>query len=147
MIISKPKPGTIFSIVLFALPLLAVAIYGFYILKTGQTSWYHYLYMIGFGPVALGLILRQIFGYKTISIGKDKLTISFLLKRTKIIHSLKHLKQWSETSIKTPSGNYKQLEVIFENQGKVVMSMQEHTEYHQVIKYLKKKHARKMTSC
>ncbi len=131
---------------MFALPLLAVAVYGFYVLKTEQTSWYHYLYMIGFGPIALGLILRQIFGYKTISIGKDKLTISFLLKHKKIIHSLKQLKQWSEIAIKTPSGNYKQLEIIFEDQRKVVMSMQEHTEYHQVVKYLKKKYSRKMAS-
>lgn len=131
---------------MFALPLMAVAVYGFYVLKTGQTSWYHYLYMIGFGPVALGLILRQIFGYKTISIGKDKLIISFLLRRKKITHFLKQLKQWGETSIKTPSGNYKELEVVFEDQRKVVISMQEHTEYHQVIKYLKKKHSRKMIS-
>ena len=129
---------------MFALPLMAVAIYGFYVLRTGQTSWYHYLFMIGLGPLALGLILRQIFGYKTISIGKDKLTISFLLKRKKITHSLKQLQQWNETNIKTPSGNYKQLELIFDGKHKVGMSMQEHTEYHQVVKYLKKKHSRKM---
>ena len=146
MIISKPKPSTIFSIMMFALPLLAAGIYGVYILKTGKALWYHYLYMIGFGPVALGLILRQIFGYKTISIGKDKITISSLLKRKNVIHSLKQLQQWNETNIKTPSGNYKQLEVVFEDQRKVVISMQEHTEYHQVIKYLKKKHSRKMIS-
>ena len=144
MIISKPKPSTIFSILMFALPLMAVAVYGFYILKTGTTSWYHYLFMIGFGPIALGLILRQIFGYKTISIGKDRLTISFLLKRKKVIYSLKLLQQWSETSIKTPSGNYKQLELVFDGKQKIGMSMQEHTEYHQVVKYLKKKHSRKM---
>ena len=129
---------------MFALPLMAVAIYGFYILKTGTTSWYHYLFMLGFGPIALGLILRQIFGYKTISIGKDRLTISFLLKRKKVIYSLKQLQQWSETSIKTPSGNYKQLELVFDGKQKIEMSMQEHTEYHQVVKYLKKKHSRKM---
>jgi len=146
MIISKPKPSTIFSIMMFALPLLAAGIYGIYIFKNGNALWYHYLYMIGFGPVALGLILRQIFGYKTISIGKDKLTISFLMKRNEVIHSLKQLKEWGETNIKTPSGNYKQLEVIFEDQQKVVLSMQEHTEYHQVIKYLKKKYTRKMIS-
>ena len=130
---------------MFAIPLLALAIYGFYILKTGNTFWYHYLYMIGFGPIALGLILRQVFGYKTITIGKGKLTISLLFKRTKIVHSLKQLERWSETSIKTPSGNYKQLELVFDNNRKVGMSMQEHTEYHQVIKYLKKKHSQKMT--
>ena len=130
---------------MFAIPLLALAIYGFYILKTGNTFWYHYLYMIGFGPIALGLILRQVFGYKTITIGKGKLTISPLFKRTKIVHSLKQLERWSETSIKTPSGNYKQLELVFDNNRKVGMSMQEHTEYHQVIKYLKKKHSQKMT--
>jgi len=130
---------------MFTLPLLGLAIYGFYILKTGSTAWYHYLFMIGFGPLALGLILRQVFGYKTVSLGKDKLTISFLLKRSKVIHSLKQLEQWSETTIKTPSGNYKQLEMLFGKQ-KVVISMQEHTEYHPIVKYLKKKHSRKMTS-
>lgn len=144
MIISKPKPSTIFSIMMFAMPLLGLAIYGFYILKVGSTAWYHYLFMIGFGPLALGLILRQLFGYKTVSLGKDKLTISFLLKRSKVIHSLKHLEQWSETTIKTPSGNYKQLEMLFGKQ-KVVLSMQEHTEYHPIVKYLKKKYSRKMT--
>lgn len=128
---------------MFALPLMAAAIYGFYILKTSSPSWYHYLYMVGFGPVALGLILRQIFGYKTISIGKDKVIISFLLRRAKIIHPLKQLEQWSETAIKTPSGNYKQLEMVF-GKKKIVISMQEHTEYHQIAKYLKKKHSRKM---
>lgn len=146
MIISKPKPSTIFSIMMFALPLMAVAVYGFYVLKTGQTSWYHYLFMIGFGPISLGLIFRQILGYKTISIGKDRLTISFLLKRKEVIYSLKQLQQWSETSIKTPSGNYRQLELVFDGKQKVGMSMQEHTEYHQVVKYLKKKHSRKMIS-
>jgi len=143
MIISKPKTSTIFSIMMFSLPLMALAIYGFYVLKTGSTSWYHYLYMIGFGPIALGLMLRQVFGYKTIALGKDKVVISFLIKSKKVIHSLRELKQWSETAIKTPSGNYKQLEMMFESGQKVVISMQEHTEYHLVIKYLKKRHSRK----
>jgi hypothetical protein len=144
MIVVKPKPGTIFSIMMFSLPLLALAIYGFYILKTDQPLWYHYLYMLGFGPISLGLIFRQIFGYRTITLGKDKLIISYLLKRGKIIHSLKQLKQWNETAIKTPSGNYKQVELIFETNYKVALSMQEHTEYHQVVKFLKKKHSKKM---
>jgi hypothetical protein len=143
MIISKPKPGTIFSIMMFAIPLLALAIYGFYILKTGSTSWYHHLFMFGLGPLALGLILRQVFGYKTVSLGKDKLTISYLLKRSKVVYPLKQLERWSETTIKTPSGNYKQLEMLFGKQ-KVVLSMQEHTEYHPIVKYLKKKYSRKI---
>ena len=144
MIIAKPKSSTIFSIMMFSFPLLALAIYGFYILKTDHPAWYHYLYMIGFGPIALGLIFRQLFGYRTISLGKDKLIVSYLLKRSKITHSLKQMKQWNETAIKTPSGNYKQVELVFETNHKIALSMQEHTEYHQVVKYLKKKHSKKM---
>ena len=144
MIFSKPKLSSILSIMVFSLLLLAVAIYGFYVWKNSNTSWYHYVYMIGFGPIALGLILRQIFQYKTIYIGKNKLMVSYLFQCKNTIHSLSQLEQWHENSIKTPSGEYKQLELVFNTKHKVRMSIQEYTEYPHVVKYLKKKQSHKM---
>lgn len=142
MIVAKPKNSTIFSILTFSIPVLAVGVYGL-IEITGSSQWYHYALAIVCIPIALGLIARQILGYKTLSFGKQKLTIRYKFRSKSITHNLKDLKAWRENLVKTPSGTFKEINLLFENNQRIDFSMQEYSNYDKVETYLRKNCGRK----
>lgn len=142
MIITKPKAGTILSIIVFSVPMLIMGIYGFsYLLNVPK--WYHYAMAIVGTPVGAGLLLRQLVSYKTIIFGKKKLIIKYLVKRSSQNYSLKDIAHWKESTVKTGSGTYKETEIKLTDKITITISMQEYSNYSKVLTYLKKNYPKK----
>jgi len=110
---------------------------------TASPEWYHYVMAIICTPLALGLIMRQVIGYKTISLGKQKLIISYKFRGKTISYNLKELSAWRENVVKTPSGTFKELNLLFRDDKRIDFSMQEYSHYDKVISYLRKNNSKK----
>ncbi len=144
MIIAKPKKSTLFSIAAFlVLTLTAIAYTANSAIHDEVWSWYHYLVFVVLSPIALGILLRTLFNYKVVRIGKGKAMVRYPLRLRRYELSFKELKDWKETKIKTGSGMYRELEVSFDNGKQFTISLQEHSDYHKAINYMKKKHSQK----
>jgi hypothetical protein len=147
MTVSKPKINTLFSLGIFmSICLTAAGVSLYYMLTEQSYEWYRYAMTVVFGPLGLGLLFRSIFSYKVARFGKGAIEINYPTRWKKVVHQINDIKHWRETKIKTMGGNYKELEIMFENSKKLNLSMQEHTNYPQVIKYLKAKSSKKMKS-
>lgn len=145
LIIAKPKIGTLFSLGAFIV--LSVVIASFtasHMIGEENIAWYQYLIVIVLFPLALGLATKLIFGYKIIEVGKEKIDIFFPTRFKRQSYKIKEIDFWQETQVKTATGTYKEVQIQFADKKKLSLSYQEHTEYPQVIKYLKKKCAKKM---
>ena len=132
MIVARPKINTLLSIGIFVA--LCFGISGYMlslILESGRTVWYQYALVI----VPLG--------YKRVEIGKNRIGIQFPLRFKKVSFTLKEVKQWTEQKVKTAGGTFKELVILFDNGKKLTLSLQEHTNYLDAVKYLRKKCARK----
>ena len=144
MIIVKPKLGTLFSLGIFVAACLSLGGYAAnIILNNNQPAWYHYVLLLGFGPIGIGLLARMIFKYKVVRIGKGSIFIQFPSQFRERVYKLTNIENWKETAIKTAGGKYKELEILFDDKKKLYLSMQEHANYPQAINYLKKKAAKK----
>lgn len=140
MIVVKPKVNTLFSLGIFILICLAVAIYNFYLISISETpKWYHYLLVIVPAPIGLGLLFRMLFSYKIVKVGKLKIEILFPVRASKKSYTLRQIKYWKEESVKTANGVFKELEVRFTDNKNLKISLQEYQAYNEMIQYLNKK--------
>lgn len=144
MIISKPKPNTLFSLGVFLAVIYSLLLF---IVNSAVESnlfrWYHIAGIGVLGPIALGVSLKTLFGYKIIKIGDNKVSVYFPLRFSTKVYSLKTLVHWGEITIKTAAAPYHQVELLFENGKKVKIGKQENSNYDKVLNYFKKKHAKK----
>lgn len=140
MIVAKPKVSTLFSLGIFIA--LSLASSGFAIgryLGGSTMHWYHYALIFIFFPIGMGLLFRQLLGYRIVKVGKERFEIKYPSRFSKRTYKLNEIKAWRETQVKTFSGNFKEVEIIFDDNRKITFSMQEYTDYPQLIKYLNKK--------
>lgn len=145
MIIAKPKIGTLFSLGLFVILSLGLASFTAYHMFNATTiAWYQYLIVIILFPLGLGLAVKVVLGYKIIEIGKERIEVRFPVKFKKESHKLKDIERWKETTVKTATGTYKEVDIRFSDKKQLTLSYQEHTDYPKVVKYLKKRCARQM---
>ncbi|MEM7110495.1 MAG: hypothetical protein AAF519_19860 [Bacteroidota bacterium] len=140
----KPKINTIVSIGIFITICLCLS--GYMLLSVFESDtviWYQYAIVVVLGPLALGLMAKTMLGYKRVKIGKNKISIHFPLRFKKSVFSIKDIRHWTEQIVKTAGGTFKELVVLFENGKKLTLSLQEHTNYLETVKYLKSKCGRK----
>ncbi len=143
MIVAKPKISTLFSLGVFILFCMIASGYAIGHMLSGKTIlWYHYSLAIIFFPIGLGLLFRMLLGYRIIRVGKEKIEVHFPSKFTTRTYKLKDISQWKETAVKTVSGTFKEVEVLFNDRKKITVSIQEHTDYKPLLKYLQKKCAK-----
>lgn len=143
MIVAKPKISTLFSLGVFILFCMIASGYAIGHMLSGKTIlWYHYTLAIIFFPIGLGLLFRMLLGYRIIRVGKEKIEVHFPSKFTTRTYKLKDISQWKETAVKTVSGTFKEVEVLFNDRKKITVSIQEHTDYKPLLKYLQKKCAK-----
>lgn len=143
MIVAKPKISTLFSLGIFVALCLAISGYAIGHMLSGKTIlWYHYTLGIIFFPIGLGLLLRMLLGYRVIRVGKERFEVHFPSRFTRRTYKLKDIQEWKETAVKTVSGTFKEIEVLFNDQKKITVSIQEHTDYKPLLKYLQKKCAK-----
>lgn len=145
MIVVKPKISTQFSLGVFIAASLSLGGYaGNIVFINKNPDWYHYMLLIIFAPIGLGLLMRMIFKYKIIQIGKGSINIKLPTRFINVSYDLNDIKHWRETAIKTAGGKYKELEILFDDQKRLHLSMQEHSDYNKVVTYLKKKVSKKL---
>lgn len=146
MIISKPKVGTLFSIGVFVAASMMGAGYGLKYVYSLKPEWYHYALLLIFGPIGLGLLFRMILKYQIVKMGKGSIEIRFPARFKDTTYKVNDLTHWKETVINTAGGKYKEVELVFSDKKTINLSMQEHSNYPQVISYLRKKASKKMKS-
>lgn len=143
MIISKPKTGTLFAVIVFLI--LAYGASGYMLYEVVQTQSFatYQLFLLPLTVgIALGVTIKMIIDYKTIVVQNDRVDVKFLLPIRKRYY-LKNLDFWQETKIKTFSSTYKELTMRFESRKAVKLSSQENSNYDRIQRYLKKKYPRK----
>ena len=133
MIVSKPKSKAIFAIGAFVIICFGLGGYNFMLISQGST-W--------FLLIAHILMLRQMFNYKIISVGNNKIQVWYPLRFRTIRAPLNEMEHWEETIIQTKTGVFKQLEIVFPTRT-IKMSIQENSHYQEAVNYLKKKVAQK----
>ncbi len=142
MIISKPKFNTLFALAVFITASLAIATYGLIVLLKGTTVWWAYTLAFLFSPIALGLIIKVTWGYKIISLGSQKLEVSFPFRMKNKKYLLKQLVSWEESIVKTGSGLFKELTLRFDDGLKMTLSYHENSHYDKIFEYLSKNAAK-----
>lgn len=138
MIVSKPKFSALFSLGIFILVSLSIGGYNLSLIMQGKGWWLSYILASLFLPLGLLILLRQLWAFKILKFADNKLEVVYPLRFSKKIVSLKNLKYWEETLIKTGTGMFKQIDLVFD-QLKVGLSMQENSNYNSVVGYLGKK--------
>ncbi|MTI21284.1 hypothetical protein E1176_09650 [Fulvivirga sp. RKSG066] len=140
MIVAKPKVGTLFSLGVFIVICLLISGYAIGHYLSGATmEWYHYTLAIIFFPIGMGLLFRLLLGYRVVRVGKQKIEIHFPSRFTTRNYKLRDIVKWKEVEVKTVSGTFKELEIFFNDNKKIALSIQEHTDYQQLRKYMQKK--------
>lgn len=142
MIVSKPKSKALFAIGVFVLICFGLGGYNFTLIAKGSTWVFNYLMAIIFLLIAHILLLRQMFNYKIISIGNNKIQVWYPLRFQTIRAPLRDMEYWEETIIQTKTGVFKQLEIVYPKRT-IKMSIQENSHYQEAVNYLKKKFAQK----
>ena len=142
MIVSKPKSQALFAIGVFIIICFGLGGYNFMLITNGSTWFFNYVMAIVFLFLAHVFMIRQMFNYKIISIGNDKIQVWYPLRFRTIRTSLKEMVHWEETIIQTKTGVFKQLEITFPKKT-IKMSVQENTLYKEVVNYFKKKQSNK----
>lgn len=141
MIHSKPKVSTLTSLILFALALIFALGYVFnlYWFEGTRNTWTT-LSLALLIPTTLLILGKIILGYKTIQIHKDTFTITYPFRLMSIRKKLIELQSWEEIQIKTSSGLYREVELIFaDSKKKRGFSKQEHEAYDRILAYLQRK--------
>ena len=142
MIVAKPKSQALFALGVFVIICFALGGYNLRLLLGGSTWFFNWIMAIVFLLIAVIFTLRQLFNYKIISLGNEKVQVWYPLRFRTIRGNLKDMEYWEETIIQTKTGIFKQLEIKFP-QRSIKMSIQENTNYQEAVNYLRKKQSRK----
>lgn len=140
MIVSKPKVSTLLSLGFFLI--LAFSLGGInlrIILTSTNPSWYHYLISSFLLPLGTIITFKQLWGFKTVRVQKEKLIINYPFRFNKVNRKLREVTKWGETKVGTKSGTFRELTVLFETGNNLKMTLQENSKYEEVFDYLKKK--------
>ena len=140
MIVSKPKASTLFSLTVFTLLALGgVLLSGIVIMKGESVAWYQYMAVFILTPFVIGLGRKLTWHYKVVTFGKDMINVKYPVQLKNISKSLKEIKGWKENIVKTPSGRFREVSILFDDNRSVKLSYQENTEYEKVFRYLEQK--------
>ena len=144
MIVSKPKPKALLALGIFILITFSMGSYAINSIVKGNDLWFHYLIAGLTMPIALLLFIRQLASYKVVSLGESKLQVKYPFRRSKKLLPLTEIIEWKEETITTKNDPYRRLEVKFESYI-LKLTVQENTQYEQILKYLKKRVSKKET--
>ena len=111
MVVSKPKSQALFAIGGFVTICFMLGGYNLKLLIEGSTWFFNWLMAIVFLLIGFILLLRQLFNYKIISIGNEKVQVWYPLRFRTIRGNLRDIDFWEETIIQTKTGIFKQLEI------------------------------------
>ena len=142
MIVSRPKFSALFALGMFILASFSIGGYNLSRIISAEGWWLNYTLSILFLPLGIAILIRQMWSYKIVKMDRNKLIIEYPIRFNKKSFVLKELEYWQETVIKTVNGQFKQVDLAF-NQTKVTLAMQENTNYSKIVSYLSQKLAGK----
>ncbi|MBK6266485.1 hypothetical protein JKA74_15680 [Marivirga sp. S37H4] len=140
MIVSKPRYQTIFALAVFL-----VLVFGsfFLLLDSLLYSAEYFIIKIILTPVVLVIALlvltKFIAALKVIKIGNNKISVTYLISRSKIQLSVADIKAWMEEVVKTRQGEFRETKILYGKKKIIKLSNKENTEYDKIVKYLNTK--------
>jgi len=140
MIHSKPNYNTVLSIFIF----LTIVMAGFFTLLTSQN--YFVLKLIGTAVlIVIALLIwdRLMKGFKHIRVGDMKFEIVQAITRTKEVYKVDDIKSWQEEVVKGKAGEYREINIQFNNKKPLRISNKETSQYSKITAYLRQKASRK----
>lgn len=145
MIVSKPKLSTLFSLSAFLVLAYGLAMYFLVqiVRSPADSSWS----VIGLGVsagVAVAVTIKLVAGYKRILVSKNNVEVRYLFNLLRRKHYFKDLASWQETTIKTASGLFKELDIRFANGKRIRLTLQEQDNYEKVKAFMQRNYKRKM---
>ncbi len=138
MIVSRPKKRALFSIGVFLIISFSLGFVNLRYIIAGDYKWYNLLIVLLFLPLALVILIRQFVSFKIITIDKDTIKVAhpFIIKGYSF--KLSQIISWEETIINTKNGEFKEL-FILSSSYKLKLTIQENSNYVNIIAYLRKK--------
>lgn len=139
MIVSRPKTNALFAIFVFLMICFSLGIVNLNILLEGGGRWFNYLIVIITFLIGFSIVLKQLIGFKIVTVGEGTFKVGkpFLFRGYQF--KIKNIVSWEETVIKTKNGNFKELTILQDSGKKLKLTLQENTNYKEVIGYLVKK--------
>lgn len=141
MIVSKPRYQT-----LFALGVFLILVFGSFFLLLNSllaSPESFFIIKIILAPITLVIALlvlsKFIAAIKVVKIGNNKISIFYLISRSKAEIGINDIKGWNEEVVKTKQGDYKEIKILFGKKKILKLSNKENTEYEKVVNYLNTK--------
>ncbi|MEP4531920.1 MAG: hypothetical protein ABJ004_02460 [Cyclobacteriaceae bacterium] len=140
MIVSKPKSNTTVALGVF---LVLIFVVFFFLLNSLISVPDYFIFKLVLTPIVLviGLIVLSKFlgSLKVVTLGKDKITVLYLITRMRISIDVSQVLGWREEVVKTKNGDFREVKILYTKKKILKLSNKENTEYDKVIQYLKKK--------
>lgn len=143
MIKSKPKRVTIFSLSLFLILAYGTGIWSWFRIPSSPAIWYVLPFVCL--SIAIAVSVKLLLGYRVLVINGNHWQVNRLVGRD-IEFNGNQIEWWREIEIKTTGDMYKQLHIHAGNGKNVKVSLQEHSEYQKVLKWLKTKYLKQQIS-
>ncbi|MGM0945144.1 MAG: hypothetical protein ACQEW9_08155 [Bacteroidota bacterium] len=145
MVVIKPKGSTYFSLGLIVIALLAGLVF---ILRdfayTGSFGLWFYLVAASIITlVLLMLLVKMLAGFRFITAGRDQIIVKLPLRGYQKAYPIADILVWEEEVILANKKEFRQLTVAFSDQQSISVSNHEHEAYSDLVKYLRKKAAKK----
>ncbi|MEP0365420.1 MAG: hypothetical protein ABJN36_08060 [Cyclobacteriaceae bacterium] len=140
MIVSKPKSNTTVALGVF---LVLIFVVFFFLLNSLISVPDYFIFKLVLTPIVLviGLIVLSKFlgSLKVVTLGKDKITVLYLITRMRISIDVSQVLGWREEVVKTKNGDFCEVKILYTKKKILKLSNKENTEYDKVIQYLKKR--------
>jgi hypothetical protein len=102
--------------------------------------WYNYLILGLLIPMGAFVLYKIFIRYQVVQMGNNKISVRLPVLRKFKEYSLENIMAWAENKVKTgKNSTFKELQVLFDDGKKIVVSHKEHTEYDRMLKYLSQK--------
>src|ERR1041385_6788936 len=114
------------------------------IINEQWAAWYNYAGIIVLIPIGTFVLYRIFIRYKILRFGDNKIQIEYPVLRQLKKYSIDQILAWRENKVKTSkTSEYKELQILFNDNNKLSVGQKEHTEYHRMIQYLSQKAPKK----
>lgn len=94
--------------------------------------------------VAIAVSAKTVAGYKQIFVSKNRIEVKYIFNLLSRRYYFKELAFWKETTIKTFSGLFKELDINFGNGRHVKLTLQENSNYEKIKTFMQRNYKRKM---
>lgn len=144
MIHSKPNYNTVLSIFIFLIIVMA----GFFTLLNSLLTSPNYIVVKIIGTAVLMVIALLIWdrlmkGFKHIRVGDMKFEIVQAITRTRDVYKIENIKSWQEEVVKGKAGEYREVNILFNDKKPLRISNKETSQYTKITAYLRQKVSKK----